>query len=184
MKSFLYKYRGVILGIFAVALLTFPHAEGTVSASGFLLIAVAIVLRVTARRSIGMHSRGSRLEAPRLVREGIYSKVRHPLYLSNGLMGSGFVLLHLNWQTATFIFVGVLWIFVGFLAQSEDEFLKREFGKEWEEFAAVIPGFIPSLKGGRNKNYSRGIFGAVAGDLWTWIFLLLFALLLVARRMF
>lgn len=182
MANFIYRFRGLILALFAIALLAFPSYEGTISASGFLLIVLAVALRITARRSIGMHSRGNALSAPRLVREGIYSKVRHPLYLSNGLMGSGFVLLHLNWQVSTFVFVGVLWLFVGVLALNEDTFLRQEFGEEWNQFAREVPAFVPNLKGPRNKNYVRSAWAAFAGDLWTWIFLLVFAAMIFLRR--
>lgn len=181
-SNIVYKFRGGILGAFALLLLILPPGELPVSASGILLLFLAACVRITARRNIGMHSRGNRLEAPRLVREGIYSKVRHPLYLSNGLMGSGFVLLHLNWQSATFIFLGALWIFVGFLAQNEDAFLRQEFGDEWVRFADEVPAFIPRLKGQMNRNYMQSVFAAFASDLWTWIFLIVLTGLVVARR--
>lgn len=183
MSNTIYKLRGYILAIFAIALIATPPSTEPISASGILLIFVAIVIRVTARRSIGLHSRGSKLEAPRLVREGIYSVVRHPLYLSNGLAGSGFILLHLHWQNLTFAYLGMLWIFIGFLAMNEDRFLKSEFGEDFENFAAEVPAFIPKLGTKRNKNYSRSIAAAFAGDMWTWIFLAIFAALLIARRM-
>ena len=54
--NFLYHFRGVILGIFAVALWAFPHSSEWIPASAGILALLGIVLRVEARRVIGEHT--------------------------------------------------------------------------------------------------------------------------------
>lgn len=180
-REALYAARGKILALLALALLAFPAKNESVSVSGILLILAAAALRVSARRNIGGHSRGKTLEAPRLVTEGVYSKIRHPLYLSNGLMASGFILLHLGWLPEAIILAAILWLFILTLAQSEDQFLKREFGKTWAAWASATPAMIPKAGRGSGR-FLRSIPSAFLADKWTWIFLLLYSVLLALRR--
>lgn len=184
----LYKMRGIILGVFALALLLVPPGGGMRSVSGYLLIAVGAALRVSARTVIGDHSRGNTLDAPSLVTAGVYSRVRHPLYLSNLLIGSGFALVQLGWQALTFAFVSGLFLFVFLLASEEDRFLSERFGAEFEKWRADTPAFFP---GARTKTAFvkktgcisvKKYFTAFIADRWTWTWLLFYSLLLVLRN--
>ncbi len=186
-SQILYARRGYVLGILAMMLLVFPPKGANVSPAGILLLITGIIIRIVARRNIGAHSRADTLAAPRLIREGIYSKIRHPLYLSNGLIASGFLLFHLSWQNSTFLFAAVLWSFLLFLAQNEDSFLKREFGEEWEHWAEQTPAFLPRLRkiSPKNSNHSyhtQSVREALLADSWTWFFLILYITLLLLRR--
>ena len=180
----IYKGRGIILGIFAISLLLLPPNQSTISVSAFILLICGICLRIAARRNMGIHSRSSTIEAPKLVQEGMYKKIRHPLYLSNGFIASGFLLLHLGWQTITFPIAAILWLFLFFLAHNEDLFLHQKFGSVWENWAKQTPFMFPSLKGIRNLNFERGIFEAFSEDFWTWFFLILYLALIFVRRIF
>lgn len=181
LRESLYAARGQILAIMALVLLALPPTNETISVSGLLLVAVGITLRISARRNIGGHSRGKTLEAPRLVTEGVYSKIRHPLYLSNGLVASGFILLHLGWTPLALALAAALWLFILTLAEGEDRFLRREFGSTWETWASATPSMIP--KAGRaDGHFLRSAPEAFLADRWTWVFLLLYAGLLALRR--
>lgn len=76
---------------------------------------------------------------------GIYSTVRHPLYLGNFFMWLGPVLLtgHI-W----FILVVCLayWIYYERIMYSEEQFLRRKFGETYTRWAEKVPAFIPSGK--------------------------------------
>ena len=180
-----YKYRGILLGIFGILLLLSEPTKNDFSVSGLFLILIGICIRICARRSIGSHSRKNKLDAPFLITSGIYSVVRHPLYLSNGLICSGFILLHLHWQTYTFYFAFALWTFLGILILNEDLFLQKKFGEEWNIYAkrtpAVFPAFPLKVK---SFVFQKSIFQSFCSDLWTWFFILLYAILLVLRRAF
>jgi protein-S-isoprenylcysteine O-methyltransferase Ste14 len=77
---------------------------------------------------------------------GIYSMVRHPLYLGNFFMWLGPVLL-----TGHFWFVITVclfyWIYYERIMFSEEQFLRRKFGEFYLEWASRVPAFIPDLKG-------------------------------------
>ena len=88
------------------------------------------------------HQESEKIE--KLVTEGIYSKIRHPLYISVILMNFG---LALAW--------GIIWILVPVVIFSiltvltairEEEAMKEKFGKEYEEYMKRVPWrFIPGV---------------------------------------
>ena len=75
---------------------------------------------------------------------GIYSIVRHPLYLGNFLMWLGISFLTLNlWFIIVFCFI--YWIYYERIIFSEEQFLKRKFGTSYEDWAAKTPAFFPKF---------------------------------------
>lgn len=77
---------------------------------------------------------------------GIYSMVRHPLYLGNFLMWLGPALLTGNlWFVVAFCFF--YWIYYERIMYAEEQFLRRTFGETYLSWSANIPAFIPKCKG-------------------------------------
>lgn len=75
---------------------------------------------------------------------GIYSLVRHPLYLGNFLMWLGPAMLtgHL-WFIVSFILF--YWIYYERIMYSEEQFLRNKFGKVYLEWSKNVPAFIPKI---------------------------------------
>jgi protein-S-isoprenylcysteine O-methyltransferase Ste14 len=83
--------------------------------------------------------------ADKLNTTGIYSIVRHPLYLGNFFMWIGPAMLTGNlWFVAAFIFF--YWIYYERIMFAEEQFLRRKFGNTYTEWAEGVPAFIPNLK--------------------------------------
>lgn len=82
--------------------------------------------------------------ADQLNTSGIYSMVRHPLYV-----GIFFIWLGLAMMTGNFwfviIFILAYWIYYERIMYAEEQFLRKKFGPVYEEWAAKTPAFIPSL---------------------------------------
>jgi protein-S-isoprenylcysteine O-methyltransferase Ste14 len=94
------------------------------------------------RRTSGRNVRGQRADA--LNTTGIYSTVRHPLYVGNFLLGLGTAAFLANgWVVAAYTLI--FWLYYERIMFAEEEFLRRTFGAEFEEWAAVTPAFVPSL---------------------------------------
>ncbi|HNZ70174.1 MAG: isoprenylcysteine carboxylmethyltransferase family protein [Prolixibacteraceae bacterium] len=76
---------------------------------------------------------------------GIYSTVRHPLYLGNFFMWLGPVLLTGH---VWFIIVFCLgyWLYYERIMYSEEQFLRRKFGDVYTSWAEKVPAFVPSFK--------------------------------------
>ncbi len=76
---------------------------------------------------------------------GIYSVVRHPLYLGNFFMWLGAALLTANfWFIVAFIFI--YWVYYERIMFAEEQFLRKKFGATYTSWAGETPAFIPSFK--------------------------------------
>jgi protein-S-isoprenylcysteine O-methyltransferase Ste14 len=73
---------------------------------------------------------------------GVYSLLRHPLYLGNLFMWLGPVLfLRSFWFTVVF---GLLyWIYYERIMFAEEQFLRRKFGETYDKWSETIGSFIP-----------------------------------------
>ena len=75
---------------------------------------------------------------------GIYSIVRHPLYLGNFFMWLGVAMLTENtWFVIAFILFYT--IYYERIMYAEDSFLRQKFGNTYLDWAKKTPAFIPSL---------------------------------------
>jgi len=75
---------------------------------------------------------------------GIYSIVRHPLYLGNLMIIFGLLLFIRVWWFAA-IGALVFWVYYERMAFAEEEFLRRKFGPAYLEWAEKTPPFLPRI---------------------------------------
>jgi len=82
--------------------------------------------------------------ADELNTSGIYSVLRHPLYLGNFLMWLGPVLF-LRSVWCVIIFILAFWLYYERIVFAEEQYLRRKFGETFDSWAfrvrAIIPGF-------------------------------------------
>ncbi len=76
---------------------------------------------------------------------GMYSVVRHPLYLGNFFMWIGPAML-----TGDFWFIIAFclsyWIYYERIMFSEEQFLRKKFGQRYLKWAKNVPAFFPAIK--------------------------------------
>ena len=102
----------------------------------------------TPKNTSGRNTTGGQL-ADSLNTSGIYSTVRHPLYLGNYFMWLGIAILTGDiWCLVAFT-LGY-WVYYERIMYAEEQFLTRKFGSQYIEWAAKTPAFIPAL--GQWKN--------------------------------
>lgn len=77
---------------------------------------------------------------------GLYSLVRHPLYLANFVMFVGMTLMVQVWWF-TGIAVLAYWLYYERIAAAEEAFLEGKFGRTYRDWAERTPAFIPRLRG-------------------------------------
>lgn len=75
---------------------------------------------------------------------GLYSMVRHPLYLGNFLMILGIVLWTGMWWLVL-LFCLLFWVYYERIMFAEEEFLRSKFGSAFEEWAERTPAFFPAF---------------------------------------
>lgn len=157
--QWLFRWRGYLpLAVMALALLAvLTGPSGT--ASGFpvatwegscmALSALGLSIRVLAIGHVpaGTSGRTARRQvAAALNTTGIYSMVRHPLYLGNFFLMLGVVLFARSlWLTVWYPLS--FWLYYERIMAAEESFLRRTFGPEFEAWSRAVPAFVPRLSG-------------------------------------
>jgi protein-S-isoprenylcysteine O-methyltransferase Ste14 len=92
-------------------------------------------------------------EDQRLVTDGPFAIVRHPMYLGILLVALGGILVYKVW---TFAFL--LGNFPGLIrrARLEEEALAMEFGELWDEYIKRVPALIPRLRRFQEDEIAKG----------------------------
>lgn len=160
--NFLFKYRGqfpVILFVLAIPFLFLTDSISSQKAEVYTSIAIALsVLGFLIRAyTIGTTPRGTsgrntkEQVADQLNSTGIYSVVRHPLYLGNYFMWIGIVFYSFNWYFI--IIVSLLyWIYYERIMFAEERFLESKFGKQYLDWAEGLPAFVPNFLNFKKSN--------------------------------
>ena len=82
--------------------------------------------------------------ASQLRTSGVYSALRHPLYVANGLMALGLVLFPGVWYLPIVLGTAT-WLYYERIAAREEAFLADRFGAEFDSWAARVPALVPSF---------------------------------------
>ncbi len=160
--NWLFRWRSylplALSGVLALGLIQ-NRLDGFVPPLGWTLACFAISLvglgvRIatvgfTPRGTSGRNTDGQR--ADELNSSGIYSTVRHPLYLGNFLMWLGVAMYCQLWWLAVIVSL-LFWIYYERIMFAEEEYLRRKFGESYVNWAARTPAFIPSFRNYRPPN--------------------------------
>ncbi len=117
------------LAFFGLGLVAAPHA--TLSYVALTLSIACAALWLLARRQLG-DAFSVAPEARRLVTRGLYSRLRHPIYVF-GTLAFLFVVLALQGWFAPFIWAVVIWIQVR-RATREELVVMEKFGAEYATY--------------------------------------------------
>jgi protein-S-isoprenylcysteine O-methyltransferase Ste14 len=88
---------------------------------------------------------GRRIQAQSLNITGLYSVVRHPLYLGSYLMWLSAALLSRNLWVVIVITLA-FWLYYERIMFAEESFLRREFGTSYDRWAHHTPAFLPDVR--------------------------------------
>ena len=158
--NILFKYRGQIpvvlflLSIPTVYFTDYQFLEGNDELSCILLITCivvslagqvirAIAIGTSNKNTSGRNTKEQVAEA--LNTKGIYSTVRHPLYLGNYFMWIGIVMFTFNiWFVLTVSLF--FWLYYERIMFAEERFLEKKFGQPYLDWSLKVPAFWPSMK--------------------------------------
>jgi protein-S-isoprenylcysteine O-methyltransferase Ste14 len=117
------------LAVLAVAVVVAPRTAYW--SAGIVLAAIAFPLWVVARVQLGS-AFSLRAEARRLVTTGVYSRIRHPVYLFGTAAALGAFLTLQIWPLFwTMLALGGVTLL---RIRKEDRVLREAFGREYEEY--------------------------------------------------
>jgi len=158
--NFLFRYRGqipVLLFLSSAPVIyatNYDCIEFEDDKKLFWLIVAAVVsllgqiIRAIAIGTASKHTSGRNTKeqvAEALNTKGIYSLVRHPLYLGNYLMWIGIVIYVLNPWYALVVSL-LFWLYYERIMFAEERFLERKFGESYIKWSNTVPAFLPSFK--------------------------------------
>lgn len=125
-------------------------------AIGFLGLAIRILtVGFTPKGTSGRNTKEGQV-AEALNTSGIYSTVRHPLYLGNFFMWLAPVLMITDIWFALF-FCAFYWIYYERIMVAEEGFLRKKFEKEYFAWAENTPPFFPKFSNYRKSNLSFSV---------------------------
>ncbi len=112
------------------------------------LVGLAIRMATVGHVPKGTSGRNTRdgQVAESLNTTGMYSIVRHPLYVGNFVSRFGISMFPRHWWLCA-IFVLAFWLYYERIVFAEEEFLRKRFGEAWLDWARRTPTFIPRLSG-------------------------------------
>lgn len=113
----------------------------------FLIAMAGLAIRVVVSGTVpeGTSGRNTEQRADELNTTGVYSLVRHPLYVANFLMGLGVALQPRVWYVPV-IMALVFALYYERIVLAEEIYLERKFGQAFLAWAAAVPMFVPSFK--------------------------------------
>jgi protein-S-isoprenylcysteine O-methyltransferase Ste14 len=97
---------------------------------------------------------------------GMYSVVRHPIYLGNFLIWFGVSLLPRCWWF-TLLTVLIFWLYYERIMFAEEGFLFEQFGEQYREWAARTPAFIPKFGNWVRPNLPFSLKSAISREYST-----------------
>ena len=144
------------------------------SCMGISMVGLALRVLTVGFVPWGTSARGTKAGpiAHELNTTGVYSIVRHPLYVANFIIWLGVAMYCGVWWLPVIV-AFIFWVYYERIAFAEEEFLRRRFGEPYVQWAEKTPAFLPRLKGWRRpelpfcvravlRREYPGLFGIIA----------------------
>ena len=155
--NFLFKYRGqfpVLLFIMAVPFIYLTdynnisdQLQNSFLYTAILLSSVGFLIRfyTIGTTTEGTSGRNTKEQVATILNStGMYSIVRHPLYLGNYLIWLGIAVTTFNIYFIVIMSL-LFWIYYERIMFAEERFLESKFGDVYLSWSTTLPAFIPSI---------------------------------------
>jgi protein-S-isoprenylcysteine O-methyltransferase Ste14 len=149
LSAFVFKNRGALLAIPAVALVVFGRPSALSIAFGVPLAIAGELIRCWAVGYSGLTTRHDAVIAPRLVTGGPYARVRNPLYLGNFVTAGGFAIAFTG-ANSPFARLALVFGSLAFMVAvysiivpHEERFLRAQFGDAFVRYCERVPRIVP-----------------------------------------
>jgi protein-S-isoprenylcysteine O-methyltransferase Ste14 len=156
--GWLFRWRSylplVVVALFLLAFRNFRYPYDSQALARFweticLLISfIGLGIRIATLGFVpaGTSGRNTKGQVARVLNTtGMYSIVRHPLYLGNFFIWLGLSLfLRSFWFSSTIVLL--FWLYYERIMFAEEHFLREKFGAEFSEWAERTPAFFPNIK--------------------------------------
>ncbi len=111
---------------------------------GIIILAANFIIKFLGQKKLGAMPAPASKKNGSLVTEGIYGKIRHPLYMSNGLLAIGMAILLSSLYALLF---SIIYFFLFLpIIYLEEKNLVKEYGKKYLDYKRKVPWMmIPKL---------------------------------------
>jgi protein-S-isoprenylcysteine O-methyltransferase Ste14 len=146
MGRFLFKYRSFLpvpYFLFLFIVMEFNPLDFFI---GSFIILFGLSIRFFSQGFAGDWMRGNEMAADYVLDEGLYSIMRHPLYLGNFFVGFGF-----TWAASFYpdfllpFYSFIFFVYYYLIVREEESYLERKFGEGFiryrENTSAILPNF-------------------------------------------
>jgi len=86
---------------------------------------------------------GRKLQSQGVVRKGVFSFVRHPIYLSEILLYLGLLLINISLAAALIWIIAMF--FLHYISRYEEKLLLEKFGEEYRLYIKEVPMWFPQF---------------------------------------
>lgn len=151
-SAFVFKNRGALLAIPAVALVVFGRPSALSIALGVPLAIAGELIRCWAVGYSGVTTRHDAVIAPQLVTGGPYARVRNPLYLGNFVTAAGFAIAftgaNSSFTRLALVFGSLAFVVAVYavIVPHEERFLRSQFGDAFVRYCARVPRIVPQRR--------------------------------------
>ena len=112
--------------------------------SNYIRVPIALIVLVIsgllAWTGLKIVFRETRKE-PQVITTGVFSIVRHPIYLGSILLYLGFILLSLSLLSVLIWFIIIIFYYI--ISRHEEKLLTQRFGSVYEEYKKKVPMLFP-----------------------------------------
>ncbi len=160
-----FKYRSYTPIPFLVLSIAYINANVWSIIAGFLIALCGELIRLWGVSWAGSETRTTgNVGGTFLIISGPFARVRNPLYVGNILMYVGLGLMSyafFPWlQIAGLVF---FYIQYSFIVSEEENYLRKTFGQEFDNYVQKVPGFFPRLTKYKSGNTVQPPFNFKAG---------------------
>jgi len=149
--NFFFRYRNSLAPILYIGLFVpAPAVYDSYYIPAFIGLLIALAGQAVRMATIGLDyiirggSKG-RIFARGLVTTGIFAHCRNPMYIGNMLIMTGMFIMADS--VLVYCIVPLVVFFYQAIVKAEENFLRMQFGDEYEEYTRRVNRWIPSLKG-------------------------------------
>jgi len=155
--NYLFKYRGqfpIILFILAIPFIyqtdynvLTDHYQRYILFFAYLISLLGFLIRfyTIGTTPEGTSGRNTKEQVADILNStGMYSLLRHPLYLGNYLIWIGIAITVINLYFVVIMSL-LFWLYYERIMYAEERFLERSFGNDYLKWSNSLPAFIPSI---------------------------------------
>lgn len=168
MKKFtesIFKYRSYTPIPFLLVMVIFQKATAASLIGGFLVVAIGELFRFWGVVYAGSETRTTgTVGGTFLVTRGAFSHLRNPLYFGNILIYVGIGIM--SWSLFPYLQIAALIFFLfqyHVIINGEEEYLRKTFGKQYNEYVKNVPRLMPRLTSYKSENAEQPELNFKAG---------------------